>query len=325
MKRFLYALAAATLLLCSCEKEISFIGQYEGRKLVLYACANPDTTLSVELHTSKFILDSTNLSIFGPINGATVTGRVGGREITFRQEESSRGAYLSDYIPSVSDKIELFASSDGFDDVHSTAVVPKPADFSIDSYSVKVVDEANANWIRYRISVKVTLRDDPSERNFYRISFLRKWYGNWEVDTPLTNDVIFRDNAADIEGLADYIEGDTEIYLDGLIDDSMMDGKACQFEIWMEDWIVPEDERLYASDRESMAASTAEFDPTRYAVEIDTASEDTYKYCQSVASFNMYDDFLGFFGEPVSIHNNIVGGIGCFSALTPHIIPLKEE
>lgn len=326
MKRIIYILAAAALLLCSCEKEIRFIGQYDGAKLVLYACANPDTTLSVELHRSKFILDSSRVSIYDPIRGATVTGRAGGREITFRQEDSERGMYVSDYVPSVSESIELFAHYDGFNDVSATTSVPKPADFSIDSYSIRAIDVTENGWGRYRINVRVTLRDDPSERNFYRIAILRKWYGGWESDTPLSNDVIFRNNAGDIEALAGYIEGDTEVYLEGIIDDSAFGGKARQFEIWIDDWLVA-DEILYSSGNGSGDEAMSEelFDPTRYAVEIDTASEEMYKYSKSVAAYNGFDDFGGIFGELVSIHNNVIGGIGCFGALTPHIIPLIKE
>lgn len=314
------------LLLCSCEKEIRFTGRYEGEKLVLYAIANPDTLLCVDLHRSKFILDSSSVSVLDPLRGATVTGRAGGREIVFHQENTKSGLYVSDYSPSVSETIELYASYGGFEDVRARTVVPKPADFSIDSYSLKPIETDKTARVHYRICFSVTLRDNPDERNFYRISILRKQVGGWMAEVPHSNDDIFQGYRSGIDAIVDYFEGKTDVSLSGIIDDRAFDGRNCQFEIWIEDYLVTEESPLSGgSDGNGLDPLTASFDPSRYAVEIDTASEDLFMYSQSVASYNRYEDFNGLFGEPVSIFNNVTGGIGCFGALTPCIIPLMSK
>ena len=330
MRRRLAFILVAALLICSCTKEIRFVGQYDGEKIVLYACANPDTTLSVDLAMSKFILDDSDLSIYALVTGGKVWGSAGGKNIEFREDLENRGNYVSDYMPVEGETIELHASLPEFPDVAANTTVPRRPDFSVDSYSVQVLDQ-NEDFKHVKVTMKITINDVPSVRNCYRLNL----FGYTELPDGmgqrlfepalLSSDVIFREVGADVDAIIGYVDGEDYVWIEDMFDDSLFDGESYQFEVWFEDYLG---EVIYTQDENGEWISIVngdEFDPSVYFVELDTVSEELFKYSNSVAGFNMLGDFQGLFGEPVSIFNNVNGGIGCFGALSPSVRPLKQQ
>ena len=328
MRRLAFILLAVALI-CSCTKEIRFVGQYDGEKIVLYSCANPDTTLSVDLAMSKFILDDSDLSIYSLVTGGKVSGYVGDRAIVFRENPDQKGNYISDYTPAEGETIELKASLPLFPDVTASTIVPHKADFSVDSYSVEVLDR-DQGLEHVKVTMKVTINDAPSVKNCYRLKLFQyldveesDWRGMNEPPL-MSSDVIFREVGTGVEAIAGYIEGEDYVWIEDMFDDSLFDGRRYQFEVWFESYLG---DIIYTENEYGEwipVVTEHEFDPSMYFLELDTVSEDLFKYSYSVAGYNFLGDFQGIFGEPVSIYNNVQGGIGCFGAITPNIAYLPE-
>ena len=65
-----------------------------------------------------------------------------------------------------------------------------------------------------------------------------------------------------------------------------------------------------------------EVDLSRHKLMIECISSDLYKFELSREAYH-YDD-MGFFSEPVAIHNNIQGGIGCFGATSSYTVEFDK-
>lgn len=322
MKRHIPAILLLIVLLSSCEKEITFIGQYEGPKLVMYSSANPDSFLSVRLYKSKFILDPSDRRLDAPVSGAHVTAEIGGTVYDLVEDAANAGSYVGSFKPREGDRIVLKAKAAGMAEVSSSTIVPFRPEVSIKSYSHKVFD-TNFGGTREQVHLKLTVKDRPDERNYYRFRVYtvvtRRIGGEERYDHEefiYSNDVLFYtvnssglgilDDLADVEGSRDA---------DICVEDTVMDGKEYPFELFFDYYPFDPDERLYAYSDVSPAAYSDYM--TEFRVEAQSLSESMYKYCCSLSDFHGSLASIGaMFGEPVSIYNNIEGGIGCFAAVS---------
>lgn len=320
--RAIFAAAAVLTLLCSCEKEIRFVGDYEGEKMVLYACANPESPLYVMVYKSKFILDPSDRSVFSLWSGAKVTGETGGKTIVFTEDGDRPGIYRSDYVPTPGETIALRASMNGVPDVSASATVPQKADYEIVSWSEEPCGEDE--WYQHKVDVRVRLNDPAGEHNMYRFNAYCSFGSpGWYQQTAFTYDIHFRDAGETFSLIEEVFEGDTAVSIrDAVLEDSAFDGEALTFDLW---FYIYDDGRYYwdYGDGEE-EPEPWEFDPHDLAIGIDCLSEDLYLYTKTLASYNG-SGLLEYFGEPVAIHNNISGGIGCFGAISPNIRRFDEE
>lgn len=306
---------------CSCEKDIDFSGVYDGAKLVLFSCADPGKTLSAYISKSRFILEADE-NYTTEVKGARLNGRVGDTEIVFEEDADNPGHFTSSYFPRQGDRIELSASLKGFKDISSSATVPSRPSFSIDNVRFEPARE-EYSWSK--VYVRMTIHDDPSKADYYKVSVMSEYTVDSDgrkdsyltVVHPYTKDVAFIDTSADIGLLESAFEGDPD--LPSFFDDGVINGKDYTFEFWFEVYDNEYPYWLIGGNYGGADVELPEYEQ-RYCVELSSVSHDLYRYSKSLEAYNMSDfEFTSMLGEPVSIFNNISGGIGCFGALDTQI------
>lgn len=334
MKRLMIAaLAAASMIsLSSCEEVIEFNDKYDGEKLVLFSCANPDASqFSVSLSKSRFFLDDSQTERPYDITGGKVTLTCDGKTVELAEDPRLPGTFRADFVPKVGSRIVLNAMAGGLSPVSAETVVPDRVRCEIVPAEPKVTDDFDYG-IKVERHFKITIHDDGSRRDYYRLSVVKDGaddpYYDKEGDDDytlyvptylMTKDVAFM-KSGDMNALVDIIEGETVYFIEGLYDDSFFNGKDYTFDAWIEDFMWRYDP-AYGTMQQEEPREIDPYDMTGWGIEVDAISEDLYKYQCSRDDYRNNDGGVGaIFGEPVSIHNNIKGGIGCFGAITPTLV-----
>ena len=309
---FIAVLSASAL--CSCEKDIEFIGQYDGEKLVMFSCASAGKPMEVVLSKSTFILSKDNDNSVTMISGAKVSGLCGGRTIEFVESPSLPGHYLSSYEPRAAETIELSASSKGYADVNGIATVPDAPSFTMDR--VRVVSD---DGYSRRVMVRCTVHDPAGVRNYYRLKVSKENVTGIEgedvvyvEDLYLTsNDPLFVNSQDEVGVFVGAFEGENEV--PDYFDDGLIDGKDYTFEFVFTDY---RRDMIYYEDENGVHYEPMEGYSCRFMLEFSNVSDDLYKYALSLDAYNGFaSEILSLFGEPVCVHTNIEGGIGCFGAM----------
>lgn len=330
---YIKALFLSTLLLCtvSCEKEIKFVGDYDGEKIVLYSCAVSGQALTANLFKSKFTF-SDDRNADPRLSGATVSVEVDGRTYSFTEDTSDPevvGHYVSDFVPQAGDRMVITAHCEGFNDVRAQTVVPAPADFVLKSSYYKEGVQSAEGYLEYPELHFVVEFNDPSDvHNIYYLHLSRNYFGYHYVYNEETgidelvyelinseeqlrsSDILFMSGNKDVLEMGSISNKDVEMYR---IDDGSFNGTKRSFDVFL-------------SLRRYFGEGSEEFvlDLSEYSFRITSLNEDLDKYERSVDEFLDYSKGLNrIFGEPVSIVSNVEGGIGCFGAMTISTMPAE--
>lgn len=331
MKRILCAAFAAVsvIFLPSCKEIIDFNGDYDGEKLVLFSCANPDASqFTVSLSKSRFFLDDSQDLHPYDLKGGSVTLTLDGKTVTLAEDPDKAGTFHTEIVPEVGARVVLEASAPGLAPVSCEAVVPERVRCDVVSVDTKVLGETE--WgISVERHVMITIHDDVSRRDYYRFIAVRKpkvqdssvegnegaSYSKKEISSSVflkTNDVAF------MQSVTGSVVRDTARVIDGVYDDSFFNGMDYTFEAWFEDYVSKYREYFGGHSDEPVEYGINDF--SGWGIEVDALSEDLYKYQRSRDDYRKsYEGLISFFTEPVSIHNNIKGGIGCFGAISPSL------
>lgn len=313
------------MLFCSCTKEIEYTGGYEGEKLVLFSCANPDTILTAAVYKSVFIYSRDQENCEQGLSGAKVTAVVNGKDTyTFREvktvydKESEdywmHGGkdydveYVSDYIPKTGDHIVVKASYKGMKDVQGETTVPDRPSIKLN----KVDTEYMANYGLYTVNMSVTINDPADRNNYYRMNVIGKRTSNVmgyydECYNLFSKDILFYDTS--IGGLLDSIDGES-VMIPDYFDDGSFNGRSRTFEFWFHQYLMTDEQQNPH--------------PGKCRICVDNASESLYMYSRSIDAYNGNDGIEGLFGELVIIYSNVENGMGCVGAVAGTEIDLSE-
>ena len=306
----IFFVASAMALFSSCEEEIRYVGQYDGEKLVLFCCANTDTTVTARLFKSKYFQSrSDEGSCFDMLFGAEVTLEADGRRYAMDENPEKPGEYTCGYWPDEGDGLMITASLAGFGPVRSEASVPQRPDFSVESCNVEYYghrdDEMGRSSELYRIMCRVTLRDDPAAGNYYRVCMSRLG----QKVLTYSDDALFVNADSELGRLDGLPEIDCSLSLKrSFFEDSAINGREYSFNLWVIE----------------TGYSLADIDLDEYAVEIASVSEDLYRYEKSTPETVLSGKYDYLFSEQYSISNNIQGGIGCFGAMASRALILDS-
>lgn len=332
---FIKAFDLVSLLLCtvSCEKEIKFVGDYDGDKIVLYSCAVEGHPLTADLFKSRFSF-SGDRHADPRLSGATVSLEVDGKTYVFTEDNSDpevTGHYLSDYVPQAGDRMVITAKCDGFKEVRSQTVVPAPAHAYVKSFYYKEGIPSAEGYAEYPELHFVVEFDDPSDsHDIYNLNLVRTFYGNHIVidketkkeewvfeqitsyEVLRSSDILFMKESNDILDMGGISSKSVET---GRIDDGSFNGTKRSFDVFLP-------LGKYFGNR----GDEFVLDISEYSFLVTNLNEDLDKYTRSVnASIKSSSGLDRIFGEPVSIICNVEGGIGCFGAMTIVTIPALTD
>ncbi len=311
-------LSVLILLVCvltSCETEIPFNGKQKDPVLVVNCLACADSVIQVQVTASRFFL--TDEDSFHIVPNATVALYVN-NSLQENLVYFDQGYYKSRYRPTEGDHLKLLVSSTGYESVWSEATFPnKVSGFSIDTTisksDTKLIIES---WgygdaaVHYDTvgttystihQFKIHFKDEPLEKNFYRLILKEIVIDNGYRTTSYQNnfdDIVFGEKNNNMDGI--FTESEYDNY--SVFSDDLIDGQAHTITVYSS--------KPYNSYFLKTDTSTVE---KQVYIDLQTISESYYLYIKSLKALQIADPFMS---EPVQIYTNVINGLGIVGART---------
>jgi hypothetical protein len=292
---FYTALIISVLLLFGCEKDIDFGGKEPAPKMVVNAVINAQSDTNL-IKISESVFDFSGQK----------PGIVENPEIHLNINEKECGQIWLDTIIGVHSYYKFVSELNAGDKIEFSAHTPKRG--TVNAYDIVPNNAVEIKNIDHSWFIKdgtgylrlyVTLKDNPQERDFYRIVVKTKGIlmhpsihepdNIWSLKNIFIDDEMLFHNPTETEG-----EGKSPNFY-RIFSDDMIQGKEYTLNIYIE---------------ESNSADSNWNDYVRQwvKVEIHTLSENLYQNLHSQElAIGPSDDV---FSEPVKIYTNMQGGYG---------------
>lgn len=273
----------ATYLLFSCELIVDVDVPFERKEVTVNSMFTPDSLWTVQLNYNRHILDN---EPFEEINNATVIIYDGGQPIDTLINIGS-GRYRSDTGKPEFDKlysIEVIAP--GYNTLQSVSYMPRPAPITgIEMYE---------SGLDYTTVIKVKLKDDPAEENFYElfVENENEWYNLLEnkVETFYHRFQLTSDDPA--------IQNDNGSFGNNIVfKDALFNGKEVELAFKI--------------------AASGFMNTSSFTITLRTLSEDGYNYRRTASLHDMTSGDP--FAQPINVYNNIKNGFGIFAGYSASI------
>lgn len=314
MKKKIYLLMAAALLLAGCEKEIPLDTDGIVPKPVAMGTVEEGDTLSVRLTYSRLIYgwhEEGEDYMFDAIDNATVGLTVNGVAQGVVTVNDS-GTYVTGYVPQEGDRIDMKVTVPGHEALTASTVVPKKPVVT----GLRVTEGGTVNWIK-NYDIRFTLADPAGEENYYAVRLYvydtsvysyTDENGDEVYDTMGSGPeiMLFSCNDAAVSSF-----GVTEVDIDASTEGDLTELYFTDENINGENHEI----RLTGSCGYYYGPEEEGFTLNKYIeVEVVALSRDRFLYEQSVESAR--GDGGDFFVEPTQVHCNVTNGIGIFAALS---------
>lgn len=248
------------------------------------------------------------------LSDAEVTVQVNGQESFLMQYDSVKHCYTSSYVPRAGDRVRLQVNGMNGQESVATAEVPRAQRLEIKGMEWEKrllhfdYDPATlAKYSGYVVKFTLSLTDPSEEKNYYRLkirgiadaSFLIKEEYLAVNDYYMSDDLIFRDDRL-TTGWAGW-----DAYFSDVFEDRLFDGETYTFEV------------------EAYAFAEGQF--PNYIIELQSISEDYYRYLKSMMLYRISSS--DGFSEGIYIHSNNKGGWGVLGAMhgEEHVLHWDKE
>lgn len=290
----MYAAFCLLLLFQSCESDVDFKGRESAPKMVVNSIVNAqDEKKIVKLSESVFVFGDQKPKL---IEDAELSLKINGIEtpLTFVETEEHHQYYSfqADLIPG--DKVEISGKSPEHKAIHGTDHVPEQVEIT----GLKTEWFTGKEDYRSYLRTRITIKDTPREKNYYRIVIRKKEY--YEVNGDYEPDWLLCDVHVDQEPLFSHVPDtpwseNPNIY--SIFSDELIDGEEYTLNVY-----IQEDKDNYWGENPR----------TFIQAEIHALSENLYRYLRSVELAGETDNFT----EPVKIFSNIQNGYGILGMYT---------
>lgn len=283
----------------SCEKAVDIDVPFETPKLVLNGFLNPDSSISVHVSKSQFILDEAELQ---NITDATVRVYEEGQFLGDLKHKENGLYKLEGIFPKAGKEYTIQAEKSGFASVKAQQTVLEavtPLNLKMDTLQA---DEYGQSQVKIEFEVK----DPAEEKNFYFIRIFEKGIGvfyTYEGDT--IEEPYF--NSPNLESPDPILESYCPTW-NGcglLISDDYFDGKSYRLKLIA---------KAYYSYRDT---KNQEFYLVFYHV-----PESFYLFYKTLENNRNTGDNP--FAEPAKVFTNVEGGYGLWSSISPTVVQLKD-
>jgi hypothetical protein len=297
MKKYIYAsiLSALAGAFMSCEKAIDIDVPYEEPKLVMNGYLNPDSSFSMQLSRSKFILDRAELK---NVEDARLSLFEGERKLG-QLKHVQEGFYeLAGIKPEPGKTYRIKAERAGFKSVQATE---KSSSFVVPA-AVKAAREELQDDYQYDNSYRINFKipDPEEETNFYMLRAFEKRTGHWyDQNGELTEDYTYW-NVLQIESPDPGLEEVCVNNCDMLLSDIYFNGKTYEVQLTgtSYSWGSEEEIEVYIS--------------------LFNISEAAYLYYKTVDQSQQAEGDP--FAEPVRVYSNVEGGYGVWAAVSGKMV-----
>jgi len=288
MKKIAIFVVSIVTFFSACTKEISLKIPDEGRKITLNCFFSSDSTFSVSLTQSRFILDVkydfpilTHAEVFLYEN-----------DMLFEQLLQGNSAnYTSKRKPEAGKTYKVIVREPQLGQAMAFNSIPeKPIAFVADTFTIQINSGNALGYDQQNYALKVKIRIvDPTGKNYYLIKMTKKqlFIDKNNVEKWYENDVMFH---------TDDLTIDENNYLNNevVFSDEYFESKTYDFPA-----IIEKTNLGFINNNEKLM------------IRVSSISEAYYKYVKSLIKFAS----LNFtpFKEPVMVFNNIENGIGIFA------------
>jgi hypothetical protein len=266
-------------ILTACQKESRISIPYEGDKIVLNSLIQPDSLVYIRVTKSKPVKEYQDLQ-FPELKNAVIVMQEDGKTLPAPTWKviNGKGYYVSGNVARAGTHYTVSVSYSGLTSVTAADSTPLPPVISDGSA------QKSANRVRF------TLRDDASQRNFYRIRVYNADTVNG-VLTPLKRDTIkfrldpsFNNNFIDIIGNAYYPE------------------------------VLLKDDRISGKDVQFVLQTSKQVTASYMIVEVSSLTMGAYNYLDDTYAQRL-EDRLDFSLDPVDIYSNVANGYGIIAGV----------
>lgn len=287
----------------SCEKVVDIDVPFEKPMLVLNGFLNPDSSISVHVSKSQFILDEAELK---NITDATITVFEEDKLLGQLMHQENGYYTLSEVKPQTGKSYEIKAEKSGLPSVSAShQVLSKviPSNLKIDTIAY---DEYGGT----KLGIEFIVDDQEGQDNFYIVKVLEKgigvyyqWYGKDE-----------RDTIREPYSIAYEIESS-----DPILESFCLDWNSCSL-------IVSDDYFDGKSYRFKITARSLGYYPEKEEVEtflvLYHIPESLYLFYKTLENNRSVSDNP--FAEPAKVFTNVEGGFGLWTSLSPAVIKISR-
>lgn len=300
MKKIVFTIGCLLAVLSGCEKAVDVDVPFEDPKLVLNGFMNPDSSFTVHVSKSQFVLDMAELK---NITDASVRIYEGDR-LLGEMVHQTEGLYrLEGVFPEPGKTYSIQAEKQGFNPVNATEKVLRAvilSDLKIDT--VKVED-----FGAIRMDYDFSLEDPAGEKNYYLIGVTEKGmekYSEGRFEPGKEPEWKWRPYSRTMRTestdplLENYCLGYNGCGL--LMTDEFIDGKAYRIKLKVDSYNSGYNQE-YNKDVETFL--------TVYQI-----PESYYRYIKTLEQNENVRDNP--FAEPAKVFSNVEGGYGIWASLT---------
>jgi len=314
------SLVLVLFFLISCDNQIEIdLGQAE-MMIVMNSVINPDSTIEINLTRNRHILDNAEIKpIASPEFNPEIKLFIDGEYSENLIPSSYKlGSYQSSHLPIIGEEYTIQVNESKLGSITASTVIPEPVGIiSIDTLTVEnSTDYYDYYYTDKYLECQIKIDDPANETNYYMIDLeINKSYMQWrdtlyyEIDSVLI-DGIWHENIVEVRGyekytryteLSSYISSNdiSLLFIENnylVFDDSFFDGSQYSFSLSIPKY------QLYSLDSSIVT------------INLKTLSEDYYRYLNTRnLHYNSRNDF---FNSPVSVFNNINGGVGILGAFS---------
>lgn len=305
MKKYTFLLSFISLAIVACEKVIDLDVPYEKPSLVVNGFLNPDSSISVHLSKSQFVLDNGELK---PVADASIRLFQGEEELGFMGHQGSGIYRMEEQKPKVGSTYTLRVDAKGFEPVEvEERAMSKitPTIIEIDTIRKQEGgDMWSYEYLEYTIDLKIS--DPANSQNFYLFKVFEKISGSYQPD-PNEEPVFYEHlSPLELESPDPMLESFCNFGCGLVLTDEYFDGKDYRI-------------KLAAHVNINSGGPNRE-EERQLTLGMYHISEATYLYYKTLeVNRNTEGDP---FAEPAKVFSNVVGGFGILGATSATFVDL---
>ncbi|OQY05329.1 MAG: hypothetical protein B6I20_01535 [Bacteroidetes bacterium 4572_117] len=293
-----------SIVLFACEKTVTIKIPDNGRKLTINSFFQQDSSFSVSLTKSRYIMDGKYE--FDNVENADIN-LFENDNLIEKLGETNPGVYKSNFIPTENNNYRIEVSSTDFPMAQAQSFMPEKTEI-IDISTSESFDEYGNPGTAF----KVKFKDKPNIDSYYFVNVNKRINFSYYDEDEGTDVESTYTQAEDIYSEDPIVfQEDWGLTAGLLVSGELINGREYTLSFETSGYYYYDG---HEPDNESN---------TTYFVYLHSISKDYYLYYKSLSKHKEAQD--EFFMEPVQVYNNIENGFGIFAGFSTAVDSVKVE